>query len=130
MEFVDDFEPVENSAQSGGVVVGGETIDDEIVRKVSLAADGKALARYRGRFGEQLVAGGVGGRDAGDQEREVQEIPSVEGQVSDFSLRYGACDLCAGFVQYLRIAGDHDIGIQRGNRELDVEIKGGANGGC
>jgi hypothetical protein len=41
LEFIDDLEPVENSAQSGGIVVC-----------VSLATNGEALATYRGRFGE------------------------------------------------------------------------------
>ena len=81
LKFADDVETVEDAAEAGGVVVGGEAVDDEAVGEVALAADGDALAGDGGGFGEELIAGGVGGRDAGDEEREVEEVAAEQGEV-------------------------------------------------
>jgi hypothetical protein len=47
------------------------------------------------RSRKELVAGGVGGRDAGDEQCEVEKIAAVEREVADFGLRHGARDLTA-----------------------------------
>jgi hypothetical protein len=46
----------------------------------------------------------------------------LKGEVSDFSWRYGAGDLAAGFFEYARVAVHCDVGIQRRNRKREVEI--------
>src|SRR4051812_45139377 len=78
LEFLHDFEAVEDSAEAGGIVVRGESVNDEAVGEIALAGYGNSLPWHRRGFGEELVAGGVGGRDAGDEQREVEEVASVE----------------------------------------------------
>src|SRR5689334_23216517 len=91
LNFLNHVQAEEDTAESGGIVIGGETVHDEIVGEVSLAADGKALSGDGRRFGEQLIAGGVGGGDAGDEQCQIQETASIEGQAAYLAL----CD-CAG----------------------------------
>ena len=74
-------------AQSGRIVVGGKAVDDEAVGEIALAADRNALPGHGGGLGEKLVARGVGGRDAGHQQREIQEVAAVERQACT-----SACD--------------------------------------
>ena len=50
---------------------------------------------HGGSFGEELGAGDVGRRHAGDEQREIQEVAAVHRQVPDLGLRDGAGDLAA-----------------------------------
>ena len=59
LDLLDYVEAIEDPAEAGGVVIGGEAVDDETVGEVALAADGKALSGNSRGFGEQLVARGV-----------------------------------------------------------------------
>ena len=95
LELADDVEAVEGAGESGGVVVGGEAVDDEGVGEVALAADGDALAGDGGGFGEELGAGGVGGRDSGDEEGEVEEVAAEQGEVLDLFGGDGLGDFAA-----------------------------------
>ena len=52
LELADDVHAEDVSGYAGGVVVGGEAVDDEAVREVALAVDGVALANDRGCFGK------------------------------------------------------------------------------
>ena len=95
LHLADDVEAEGGLDEAGGVVVGGEAVDDEGVGEVALAVDGDALAGDGGGLGEELVGGGVGGGDARNEEREVEEVAAVVGEVRDFGLRDGGGDLAA-----------------------------------
>src|SRR5207249_5266230 len=73
LEHTHDIVSIENSAEPGSIVVGGETIDHEVVREVALAIHRKSLPRYRRSFGEELVARGVCRRDSRNQQGNIQE---------------------------------------------------------
>ena len=66
LELIHHIEAVENTAQARCIVICGESIDDEAVGKVPLAADRQSLSRHCRSFREQLVARGVGRRDTGN----------------------------------------------------------------
>ena len=127
LKFLHHVEAVEDAAQSGGIVVGGKAIHDEVVGEIALAADRDSLAGHGGGFGEELVAGGVGGRDAGNQQREIEEVAPVERQVGDLGLRHGARDLAARRFEHRRLAADGDVGRGRRDGERDRQFKSGAH---
>ena len=110
------------------VVVGGETVDDEAVGEVALARDGDALAGNSGGLGKELVSGGVGGRYAGDEQGEVEEVAPVEGKVLDLGLRDGACDLAAVGLEERSFGVDVNDRLSGADFERDWEIKGRADG--
>ena len=64
LELTHDVIAVKDPAQPRSIVVCRKTINDEVVRKITLAVDGEALARHSRGFREKLVARGVRGRDA------------------------------------------------------------------
>ena len=72
LKLLDRVDAVRNSAESRRIVVGGETVDDEVVRQVALTGDRDALARHRGRFGKQLRAPDVGRRHSRNEQREIR----------------------------------------------------------
>ena len=88
LKLLDGIDAVRDPAQPRRVIVGRQTIDDEIVREVTLAADRDAGARNRRRFGKQLGTGDVGRRHPRHQQREIEEVPAVHRQAADFFLRH------------------------------------------
>ena len=86
LELIDGVHAVRHAAQPGGIVVGGQTVHDEVVGEVALAADGDALAGHRRRLGEELSAADVGRRDPWHEKREVEKIAPVQRQVLDLRL--------------------------------------------
>ena len=75
---------------------------------------------------------GVGGRDAGNQQREIEKIAAVQRQVADLGLRHGAGDLAARRLEHRRLAGDRDVGRRsiptasetgRSNAEPTVSVR-------
>src|SRR5581483_1620693 len=84
LELVHGVEAVEDAAESGGIVVGGQAVNDEAVREITLACYRDSLAGDRGGFGEELGAGGIGWRYARHEKCEIQEIAAVEREVADF----------------------------------------------
>ena len=96
LKFVDHVQTVERPVESGRIVVGGQSVDDEAVGEIALAADGNTLAGDGRGLGEKLIGGGVGGRHAGDQQGEIEKIAPVDRQVVDLGLRHRSGDLAAG----------------------------------
>ena len=117
LELFDRVHAEGNAAQAGGIVVGRQAVDDEAVGEVALAGDGQPLTRHRGRFGEQLRAVGVGGRHAGNEQRQVEEVPAVHRQVLDLRLRHRADDLAARGFERLGVGDHRDGGVDAGDVE-------------
>ena len=121
-------EPVENAAQAGRVVVGGQAIDDEAVGKIALAGDRNSLPGDRGSLGERLIARGVRGRDSRNQQRQVQEIPAVERQTANLRLRHGAGDLAARRFEHGRFSADLYLRLLCRHRERKGQLERGTHG--
>ena len=72
----------------------------KLLEKLRWLPTDRSLARHRRCFGKELRAADVGRRDAGHQQRQVEEIAAVQRQALHFGLRDGAGDLTArGFEQ-------------------------------
>ena len=127
LKLIHRIDAIRDAAQASRVVVRGQTIDDEVVRKIALAADRNALARNGRRLGKELSAPDVGRRHAWHEERQVQEVASVEGQVLHLCLRDRSRDLAARGLEHGRLPGDGDGGIEVSDLERDGQLEGGAD---
>ena len=78
LELIDRVHAVRNAAQPGGIVVRRQSVDDEAVGEIALAANRKALPGNGGCLREQLRAADVGRRNTRDQQRQVEKIPAIE----------------------------------------------------
>ena len=85
-------------------------------------------ARDRRRLGEELRAADVGRRDAGNEQRQVEEVAAVQRQALDFGLRDRAGDLAARRLEHGRLAGDGDARVHAADRERDRQLERRADG--
>jgi hypothetical protein len=74
VHLTDGIETIEGPSKACGVIIGGETVDDEAVGEVALTVDGVALSGNGGGLGEELGAGGVCGGDAGGEQSQVKIV--------------------------------------------------------
>ena len=128
LKLVDRIHSVRDAAQPRRIVVGRQAVHDEVVREVALAADRQADARHGGRFGEKLRAADVGRRNAGHEQRDVQEVAAVHRQRLDLGLRDRARDLAAGSVEHRERRDDVDGGFDSPYREHHRQIECRAEG--
>ncbi len=127
LEFLHYVEPEEGAAEARRIVVGGKSVDHEVIREIALAAHRDALSRYRRSLREQLVAAGVSGRHTRHQEREIQETTPVERQSTNFALRHRAGHLGARRLEQIAFAGDHHVGLRGGHRQHHGKLIGRAD---
>ncbi len=129
LELLNGIHAVRDPAQPRRIVIRREPIDDEVVRQVSLAGDGDALARHRRRLGEQLRAADVRRRHSRNQERQIQEVAAVHRQALDFCLWHGARDLASCRFEEGSVACDGDARVQSRQREHHRDVEGGTDRG-
>ena len=128
LELVHRVHAVGNAAQTCGIVICRQPVHDEAIGEIALAADGQTGPGDRRRLGKQLRAGDIGRRDAGHEQREIQEVASVHRQVLHFGGRDGPCDLAPCRFEHAGVAGDGDARVQTRNRERQREIEGRPEG--
>src|SRR5947209_11782988 len=128
LELIHHVEAVEDAAQPRSIVVRRKAVHDEVVRKIPLATDRNALAWNRRRLGKELVARSVGRRDAWNEQRQVEEIASVQGQRFNLALHDRARDLRTTGLENGGVAGHDQTGFGGGDSEGDGQLKSGAYG--
>ena len=128
LKLVDSVHTVRDAAQPCRVVVGRQAVHDEVVREVALAAHRQAHARNGGRFREKLRAADVGRRDAGHEQRHVQEVAAVHRQRLDLGMRDRARDLAAGSVEHRERRDDVDGSFDGPDLEHHRQVERRAQG--
>jgi hypothetical protein len=119
---------IEDATEPGGIVVGRKPIDNEVVGEVALAADGDALTRHSRGLGEELRAGGIGGRHTRNQQCQVQEVAPVQRQALHLGLRHRAGNLAARGLQHQGVFGHGEGRLGRPQRQRNRQLIGGPDG--
>ena len=73
LELIDGVDAIRHSGKTRGIVVRGQAVHNEVVRKIALAANRESLARNGRCFSEQLSAGRVRRRNARNEQGKVDE---------------------------------------------------------
>jgi len=129
LKLVDRVDAERDTAQRGGVVVGRQAVDHEVVGQIALAADRHANARHGGGFREQLrAAADVRCGHARNQQREVEKVAAVQRKRVDFRSGHGPGDLTARRLEHRHVGVHLDRLVHAGHRECDRQIERGANG--
>ena len=128
LELLHHVESIKDAAQAGGIIIGRQTIDDEVVGEVALAAHRDPLPRHGRRFRKQLVAGGVGGRHAGHQQRQVEEVAAVQRQVLHLHVGHGAGNLGTSGFKRRHLSTHHHGRFSLGHGQRDGHVEGGTHG--
>ena len=123
LKLVDGVDPVGDAAQRRRVVIRRQAVDNEVVRKIALAADREAHARHGGCFREELRAADVGRRHPRHEQPELDEVAAVERQALHFGFGNGCRDLTAGGFEHRRLAGDGDVGLEPAHRQNDRQLE-------
>ena len=126
LELLDCIHPVRQTTQPRRIVVGRQTVDDEAVREVALAAHREAHSLHRRRFREELRAVDVGRRHRWREHGDVEEVTTVERQVVDLLPRHGDGHLAAGRLQDGCVGAHGDGGGHALDGDHDGDVEGRA----
>jgi hypothetical protein len=123
LKLLDRLHAVGNAAQRRRIVVGGQSVDDEVVGQIALACDRQADAWNGGRFREELCARNVRGRRSGHEQRELEKVSSVERQASYLWFRHGRGDLGASRLEHSGFGGYRDGSIDAADAERHGQLE-------
>ena len=100
LKLLDGIDAVGDPAQRGGVIVGRQTVDDDVVGEVALSGHRQADPGNGRSLRKELGAGDVGRRNPWHQERKVEDVPAVERQRANLGRRDRCGDLAARGFEY------------------------------
>ncbi len=123
LELIDRVKAVRDPRDACRIVIGREPVNDEVVRQVPLRAHRDPLSWSGRRFREQLRARRVGRRHAGDEQREIEEVPPVEWNGLHLRLFDGAGNLRARGLERRGFSADGHVRIDAAEGEHDRQLE-------
>jgi hypothetical protein len=126
LKLFDGVNAVGHAAQRRGVVVGGEPVNDEVVREIALAADRQTDAGDRRGLRKELRAPEVCRRHTRNEERQLEEVAAVERQAPHLNLRDRAGDLAASGLEHGGFSGHGHAGVERCDGQRHRQLERGA----
>ncbi len=116
--MVDYFFAVVSARQISGIVISRDSVNHETVVEIALPRDGNSLSGDGGGFREALIAAGISRRHAGDQQSEIQIVPTVKWQLIDFVRPNCFGDLSAHGFDHRHVSRDVDLRRHASHFEL------------